>query len=435
MLRIEPQACGLYGKRVLCAVSGGADSVALLRLLADARDRDELELCAAHFEHGIRGQDSMEDLRFVRDLCAALQVPLEIGQAKVPDIAERSHEGLETCARRLRHEFLEETRKKHRCDCIALAHHRRDRAETVLMHLLRGGGLKGAAAMPMKSGHIVRPLIGTAPEEIRAYLTELGQPWREDSSNFIDDNPRNALRLTVFPRLQCLYPGFESALCRFSEIAGEEDGLLARLSEEFAARDLSCFAGIWMLKKGETALMRRVLNRLLPDGDFETVERALHAEKQTDLTGGYRVSSADGVLYLIPPLSDPAPEKLHLNGVTVLEGVCRVSARDSAPVPVKDNGYTQVLAKEPLRGAKLRLWHEGDFLCPLGFMGKRKSLGDYFTDRHFPQPLRHRLPLLADGNEILWVPGLGISEKLRVNDQTPACRLTIKVLGGNSDAK
>ena len=432
MLQVDMHACGLYRKRVLCAVSGGADSVALLRLLASARDQGEISLFAAHFEHGIRGKASTDDMEFVASLCSKINVPLTIGHGDVPGECKRTQDWLESCARRLRHEFLERTRKALQCDCIALAHHQRDRAETVLMHIMRGGGIRGAAAMPAKNGVLVRPLIAYSPDEIRKYLISINQPWREDETNQIDDNPRNALRLNIFPSLRKIYPSFERALCRFSDIACEEDALMEKMTDRYAAQCVRCFAGIWVLEKGETALMRRMMQRLMPESDFETTERALQAGKPADLTGGYSASSDGERLYISPPLFEPEAKKISLSEITVLEGVCELQAEDCDPLPIRRNGYTQVFAKEALQGADLRLWRKGDFIRPLGLCGS-KSLGDYFTDRHFPAALRHRLPLVARGSEVLWVPGLGISEKLRVNETAPACRLTIKILGGYSD--
>lgn len=433
-LSLDMDALGLTGKRVLCAVSGGADSVALLRLLCDLRNEGVLELYAAHFEHGIRGKASVQDLHFVKELCAALNVPLTAKRADVPKAARRSHEGIESCARRLRHEFLEETRRKLCCDVIALAHHRRDRAETVLMHLLRGSGLRGAAAMPVKTGNIVRPLIDVDPDEIRRWLTEIGQEWREDETNAQPDNPRNALRLDVFPRLRQIYPGFEAALNRFAEISGEEDRLLEALTDEYEKSALSGFAGVWVLKKGEPALTRRCVHRLMPEGDFDMVEKALTATKARDLGQGFIASGDMQNVYLCPAHKKrPKSETLRLSGTTVLKGVCRVTARDCPAVPIKNNGYTQVLNKEALAAARLRLWQKNDFICPLGLKGGRKTLGDYFTDRHFPPALRHHLPIVAKDNEALWVPGLGISEKLRVMPENDAVELTIEIMGGNDD--
>ncbi len=154
----------LKNRRILAAVSGGADSVALLSLLCTARNCGFLTLYAAHYEHGIRAEESLEDMRFVAKLCRTLDVELITGRGSVPAEAMRTGEGIESCARRLRHEFLEQTRQKLGADYTALAHHARDRAETVLMHILRGGGLAGAAAMPLRNGTIIRPLIGYSPE-------------------------------------------------------------------------------------------------------------------------------------------------------------------------------------------------------------------------------------------------------------------------------
>ena len=435
MLSIDARSCGIYGCRVLCAVSGGADSVALLRLLAQCRDKGDVTLYAAHFEHGIRGAASLQDMEFVKSLCRELNVPLKIGRGNVPGVCQFTHEGLESCARRLRHEFLESTRDKLGCDCIALAHHRRDRAETVLMHLLRGGGLQGAAAMPMRAGRIVRPLIGNSPDEIVDYLVLNDYSWREDATNTVDDNPRNALRLNVFPRLKHIYPGFEQALCRFSEISLAEDALLEKLTNAYWQENVRRFAGVWVIKRGETALLRRCLKRLLPESDFETIERAIAAQKNTDIGNGLSASGDGEHLYLTPPLTKPREQKLSLEGVTVLSGVCEISAESCPPVPILDNGYTQVLRRDALEGAVVRLWQEGDSIAPLGLKGGRKTLGDYFTDRRVPSALRGRLPIVASGSEALWLPGLGISDKLRVSGDVPAVKLTIKIAGGDNDAK
>lgn len=427
MLSIDTRACGIHGKAVLCAVSGGADSVCLLRLLIEKRDKGELTLFAAHFEHGIRGAESKADMAFVEELCGRYGVPLSIGSADVPAEAEANHEGLEECARRLRHAFLNRERERLRCDFIALAHHNRDRAETVLMHLLRGSGLAGAAAMPMIDGCLVRPLINASPEEIRQYLLENGQPFREDATNFVADNPRNALRLNVLPLLREIYPGCEQALSRFADLSAEENKLLDTLADGFEKQYAKSFAGITVIGAGgETALRHRAIRRHLPASiGYDAVQRAERVIGYTDLGMGYRAFGADGCVYLLPPLDEPGEVSLPVCGESALPGVCRVRVSPSPAIPVYENGCAQVLDGEAVNGSVLRLRRDGDFIRPFGMNGQSKSLGDYLTDRKVPLPLRERLPVLAKGSEILWVPQAGINEKARLTPSSAAVRIEL----------
>lgn len=429
MLRIDTRACGILGSRILCAVSGGADSVCLLRLLINQRDAGEIELVAAHFEHGIRGSASLEDMEFVKALCARYAVPLVVGCGNVPEEAKRQHEGIEECARRLRHAFLEKTRREQNCDMIALAHHRGDRAETVLMHLLRGSGLGGAAAMPMRDGVLVRPLIAISPEEIRGYLREINQPFREDATNFVPDNPRNALRLRVLPLMREIYPGCEQALSRFAEISEGENALMERLTDAFEKQYVKAFAGITVIGAGgEKALRRRVIRRHLPSSlGYEAVLAAENAVGYADLGAGHRAYGADGCVYLLPPLTDPGEVPLPRNGAAVLSGVCRVSVSPAPNEPIRENGCVQVLDGSALTGAVLRLRRDGDYIRPFGMGGKKKLLSDYLIDRKVPLPLRERLPVLAAQNEILWVPGQGISERARLTPSSAAVRIELQI--------
>ena len=425
--------CGLKGRAVLVAVSGGADSVALLRLLCRARDELALTLSAAHFEHGIRGEDSLEDMRFVEDLCARLDVRLFVEKGDVPGEAKRLGEGLEGCARNMRHAFLERARAQAGADFIALAHHMQDRAETLLMHLLRGSGLAGAAAMPAHSGRLVRPLIAFAPEELKQYLLSIDQPWREDKTNLVPDNPRNALRLQVLPLIRNIYPGCEKALCRFAEIAGEDDRALEGYVQRLGKQLIIFYAGIAQIDSDfDAALTRRAIRLVYPGADFDATQRAIDAKWRrayVELGDGYQAWGDDCALFIVPPLPRPEPADLALPGSTALTGVCRLQTEYCAPVPIRDDGFCQVLSAKALCGAQLRLRQNGDHIKPFGMKGKSKSFGDYLTDRRFPLPLRDRLPVVAQGSNVLWAPGLGISEDAKLRPQDAAARLTITIEG------
>ena len=159
------------GARLLVALSGGADSTALLAMLVGARKRLELHLAAAHVNHSIRGSESRADAEFCEKLCRELNVDFYLKNVDAPAAADASHEGIETVARRLRYDALREVRAQTRSDWIVLAHHRDDQAETVLMHLLRGCGGRGIGGMDKFSGDLYRPLLNVSKAELESFLS------------------------------------------------------------------------------------------------------------------------------------------------------------------------------------------------------------------------------------------------------------------------
>ena len=193
------------GARVLCALSGGADSMYLLcRLLEGAREGG-YTLCCAHYNHRLR-DTAQRDEDFVTRQCARLGVPLTLGGGDVAEEAARSGESVETCARRLRYEFLRDTAHREECTLIATGHHAGDNGETVLMNLIRGSGLKGLCGIPERQGDLVRPMLRITREEILLWLEERGIPHVEDESNLDPRYTRNRVRLEVLPILEQLNP-------------------------------------------------------------------------------------------------------------------------------------------------------------------------------------------------------------------------------------
>ena len=429
----------LLGGHVLCAVSGGADSVALLRLLCESRDRGEIRLSAAHMEHGIRGESSVLDCEFVKSLCLSLGVPLRVCSVNVPFEAEKAREGMETCARRLRYEFLRKTQKEIGADAIALAHHLNDQAETVLMHLLRGSGLSGARGMREADSDTVRPLMAYTHAELVEYLLSVGQEWREDETNAENDTPRNFLRNAIFPKLEAVYPGAARSLVRFSRIWADEDEYMARAARKEMENRAEYYAGVCRIRGAsrlDPAILRRVIREALPGMGFEDAERALAAvfadgSRRAELSLGANAWSVENDLYLLPPFLKPEPKPVPDEGECALDGVCRLTVKRSEPVPVRDDPYEQTLNAECLENALLRTRLDGDFICPLGMAGKRKSLSDALTDRKFPRPLRDRMPVIARGSEILWAAGLGISEHAKICVGQAAKRLKIRMNTSN----
>lgn len=221
------------GSHVLCALSGGRDSVYLLhRLLEWARQR-QLTISAAHFNHRLRGEESDRDERFVRELCDTLHVPLHTADADVAAYAAVHGLGTEEAARTLRYDFLERTRQMIGADVIATAHHANDLAETILFQLARGSGMRGLSGIPPRRGNIVRPLLLTTREEIDAYLQAQGFAYVEDSTNELDGCSRNVIRHRIMPVLQELNPGFVQHAAQSALLLREDDGCLQKQAEDF----------------------------------------------------------------------------------------------------------------------------------------------------------------------------------------------------------
>src|SRR5690554_2981814 len=211
---------------VLVAVSGGGDSVALLMAAMEAG----IDVVVAHLDHGLRGEGSREDARFVADLAARLGVPLVAAEADVAGVARERGWNVEDAARRVRYGFLHRAAREHGCGAIAVAHTRDDQAETFLLQALRGSALP--AGMPKRRGLVVRPLLDVPRAELRAYLESRGAPWREDPTNLDTTRARAWLRGTVMPLLEERYPG---AAARLAATAGGLRDVRAALAAQAAA--------------------------------------------------------------------------------------------------------------------------------------------------------------------------------------------------------
>lgn len=424
----RPDGALFPGEGVLIAVSGGADSVALVRLLKDAASDMGLRLCCAHFEHGIRGEDSRADAAFVRRLCQTLGLELVMESADVPALTRMWGMGLEQAARQARYDFFFRVMKEKGLDALALGHHMDDQAESVLMHLFRGCGVHGLRGMEKRSGVLARPLLDLRKDDLMDYLRDIGQDWREDLTNAQLDTPRNILRHQLMPPAQRAYPGAVAAVARLAALARADDDCLNEQARAMYRARAHFFCGGVRLEAGEdcpNALLSRMIQRALAHlelpGEAETLWRIMERPKTLDIQGGGRAQWIRGTLYLtraekqIPP-PQPLRADAHLPGI----GWMRM--KRCAPEPIRQNGLTQVLNARALEGACLRTRQAGDRIHPLGASGSQ-LLSDYLINRKIPQPLRDALPLVAKNDRILWVVGVGIGQEAAVCPGDEALRL------------
>ena len=418
------EVCGVpRGARILAAVSGGADSVCLLRLLCGARPGYPLTVLCAHAEHGIRGEASLADEAYVRALCAQWDVRFFSRHLDVPTQASRMHRGLEETARTLRYAFLREIAAQEGCSCIATAHHRRDQAETVLLHIARGSDIRGLCAMRMREGDLIRPLLGCAPEALRNLLQEEGITWREDETNADTQYSRNLIRHTVLPALEQIAPGAEEALCRLA-LAGQRveacfDAQLRDIGADHPIRLADGAALPEMLLRGrDPALTSRAVARLLDTAGAQrssaVIDRAaqwlsIGHEGTLNLEEGGRLSIGGGMVCAVFP-DRRLPDTPLGDGVTPTP-FGRFMLRPAQQGETGDGIASQVVPDGEITVGER---HAGETMIPFGHT-KPKELRKLISDAGVPAPLRRSMPVVRMEGEPVWLPGVRPAERCRQN--------------------
>ena len=441
------------GARVLAAVSGGSDSVALLLLLLEvAGDSGFAVAGVAHVNHGLRGAQSARDEAFCRALAARLGLAFEVRHRNVAQLARDGRVSVEVAARQARYECLTEMATVLNADTIATGHTRDDQAETFLLRLLRGAGASGLSGIRPRRGNIVRPLLDFRRDELQAYLARRRQAFRSDATNRDVGVPRNWVRHRLLPLLARHFDAdVIDVLARDATILRDEAVLLDRLAEETAGRLVQTdrTGGVRLdapsLGALPPALARRVV-RLALDGlesarfrGFDHVEqvlavaRAARGRAAADLPG-VRVerNGARVVLYKRGPSLRPALPafryELAVPGrVDVPECECAIDVklgnRASGQLVSKqafsdDRDVAVIDAAVARAGLAVRSRRPGDSLRPLGLRG-RKKLQDLLVDRKVPRNDRDRVPLVVDADDrVLWVAGHAVSQDARITDRT-----------------
>jgi tRNA(Ile)-lysidine synthase len=370
------------GERVLVAVSGGPDSLALLSILREILPVVPLHLTVAHFDHAWRA-DSESDRDFVASIAATWGFDFHTGRGA----SGAPH--TENAARTARYAFLRQTADETNSTAIALGHTRDDQVETLLLHLLRGSGSRGLAAMRRRDGDLARPLLDIARHEIEAYLSRLHLTPRRDATNADPRFTRNRLRQQLLPAIDAFEPAARELLARTADILSEEDRLLeaqvAGLPEDIA-RDRDAFA------KLPPALQRRVVRRLVPNATFPEVEALRRGE-----SSGHR--QPDGL---------DVSETATVRASTCSCDPTRFKARDQVAHLDAD------LVRLPLTVATRK---PGDRMRALG-LKEPKRLQDILVDAHVPRQVRDSLPVVSDSEEIVWIPGVTVAESKRVTSAT-----------------
>ncbi len=406
------------GDRIVCAVSGGADSVALLFALHLLREKLDITLSAAHFNHNLRGAESDGDEMFVRELCSRYDISLTVGSACVT----AGKKGLEAAAREARYTFFETLSGK-----IATAHTADDNAETVLLHLIRGTGLKGLGAIAPARGNIIRPMLDVTRQDVEAFLAEYHLQCRQDSSNDTDEFLRNRIRHHVMPLLKQENPKICENLSAMAQRLRCDEQALQNMAHFDAEPSVSA------LRAMSPAVRSRALENFMkqngvkePESEHISLAEALvFSEKpgaSADLPGGVtlcrrydRLTAASG--------AENLPEtKLNCPGVTAV-GNYRFTC-----VPATENISTKTEFTLPQGDWAIRSRRQGD---EIKLPGGTKSLKKLFIDRKIPADLRCRIPVIADDNTVAAVYGIGVNQAITA--ARPAWRVTVEELTNNPE--
>ena len=408
----------LLGRSVLCAVSGGADSVYLLhRALEGAAERG-CAVYAAHYNHCLRGAESERDEAFVRGLCERLGVELAVGRGDVAAYAAEHGMGTEEAARTLRYEFLEGAADSFGCERIATAHNADDNAETMLLALTRGSGIRGLAGIPPRRGRIVRPMLGITRAEIEAWLEEHGCAHVEDSTNASLDYSRNKLRALVMPVLRSLNPEFSAAAGRASALLRSDEEFLSDLAADFLAKcppgRVSCAELAALPRPVASRVVRMMAPRAMSSGHVEAVLALAKAASGRADVPGARFAASGGVLTLGEPEKvEITPRPLRIPGSTEIPeaGWVLTAEISDAPREIHTSLNTFFFQYENISGTiccTSRM--PGDRLRRTG-RGCTKRLKDLFAEAGIPAPERGAIPVLRDDKGVLAVAGFGQDER------------------------
>ena len=420
------KSCDLSkNSRVLCALSGGADSTALLLDLCRLKTEGRLaDVAAAHFEHGIRGAESEEDMLFCRELAQKMEVPFFCERADVPAQAAREKLSLETEARKLRYAFLRKTAAQNGYDCVALAHHVQDQAETLLFHLIRGAGLTGLVGMAPRNGSLVRPLLFHTKAELLDYLREAGQSYRTDSTNELRETDRNRIRHCVLPMLGQVNPCADQHIAGTAEKLRRENAFLESLTDAAADRCANRRSAI----AAEPDVIRdRILLRLIreqtddyTEGDVNRLRTLLMARSGqiVELTGGIKARAEADTIFFYREAQIAAPAVTLVPGLRISlpgGGTLAAELTDTAHLPCPGNeGYADA---DKLTGTlTVRAAAAGERLIPFGMKGS-KLFSDFFTDKKVPISKRN-VPVVFDGEKPVYVCSYTVDDRVKVTGET-----------------
>jgi tRNA(Ile)-lysidine synthase len=423
--------------KIIVAVSGGIDSMTLLYSLIALETEFELSLAVAHVNYGLRGVESDSDEHLVREYAESNGIPVFIKKINPDDPGLIIGGSVQVWARDIRYGYFEELRTKHKFDLVATGHTSDDNAETVFLNLIRGSGLDGLRGIPPKRGTIIRPMIYISRKDIEAYAGSGNIPYRIDISNKSDRFARNVLRNEVFPLMESkLRENVLYSINRTSSIIRSIDDYIHETAQkQYGGIVRETGTNEFYIGKKELQslhpvitdyLLRDIVSRVSKSpASFELTRRIRNliyapAGNTIFITPEYRVDSeASGIRFL----ENKEPERFTIE-INLYEEyrfgdfTFRSSSVDRTGVSFDMVGNIEYIDADKIKKSLvLRTWQKGDRLQPLG-MRTFKKVSDIFIDAKIPRSEKHRIPLLTTDEDIIWICGLKLDDRFKVDDNT-----------------
>ena len=447
------------GDTVIAGVSGGADSVCLLHLLADYAKKVSIQVHAVHVEHGIRGEEALEDMAFVQKLCENLNIPCTVYHFSVPEIAKEQKLSEEEAGRMVRYQAFRQEREKLGGKAkIAVAHNRNDRAETMLWNLIRGSGMAGLSGIAPVRGEIIRPLLEQERSGIEQYLTEISQDYRTDSTNLSEEYTRNKIRHAILPVMEQINEQAVKNIDQACQRISQAQEYLNQVTEkEFqrmvqVEKDCLCIE-IGKLDQAETYIQTEVVLRVLyqcagsqknigkvhVDGVLSLLQR--ESGKQISLPYGMKAYKRyDMIVVKKESKEEPAPENFQvlISGEGKYNVPCReeilkfwkISMKRIKNVNLEQKTYTKWLDYDKIESdLVIRTRRSGDYFI-VDDKGHRQTLKSFFINEKIPREQRDKILLLADGSHVVWIVGYRMSFQYKIENDTKRV-LKIQMDGGN----
>ncbi len=433
------------GDRILVAVSGGMDSVLLLYLLNKYKKELGIQIEAAHINHMLRSKESDKDQQLVNDLCKEWSIPFHTISINVKKISKTNKWSIEEGARKLRYEYLESLREQFAFTKIAVAHHHKDQAETILMHLIRGTGAEGLRGMFIDKNNIIRPLLNITREDIEEKVIELKLEYRTDKSNLQTIHTRNKIRLKLLPILKKYNPQIENNLVKTGEIIREDNNFIESEVVKYYHKYIEHEDQYLIINEKITELHLAIRRRLLIKAykelshmylEYKFVEQADDYIKKEQNKQNKKLGLPNGInlyrnkkgfildirkkktdIHLSEELLIEKPGQYEFSGNHLtLEIITEILTKYTYIKRDTDEGYVDFdKLTWPL---KVRNRKPGDRFLVIGDKSERK-LKKLFIDRGIEAGIRDELPLIfTKDDKLVFIPGLGISDLFKIDDNT-----------------